>query len=262
MALHSVLVGDDLSPGRPVPTGAPLVLAHGFTQNVNCWGRFAQLLAERSPVRAVDMAGHGQSGHDDADLAASGELLAAAGGSGIYVGYSMGGRVALHTALAHPELVQGLVLIGATAGLDDPADRAKRRAADDALATRLVDDGLPQFLDRWLANPLFAGLDDESAARTQRLSNRAEGLAASLRACGTGTQQPLWDRLGQLAMPVLIIVGDQDKKFTTIGRRMAAAMTATDAELLSIPGTHAVHLEKPDETAAAVLERIARWSGT
>ena len=131
VALHSVLIRADLSPSQPALTGRPLVLAHGFTQNANCWGRFAQLLAERSPVRAVDMAGHGQSGHDDADLPASGQLLVAAGGPGIYIGYSMGGRVALHAALAHPELVEGLVLTGAPAGLDDPADRKKRRAADD-----------------------------------------------------------------------------------------------------------------------------------
>ncbi len=258
MALHTVPIGPH-SPGVRTDGSPPLILAHGFTQNANCWGRFGQRLAERAPTIAVDLAGHGSSQHDDADLPVSGQLLAEAGGRGIYIGYSMGGRVALHTALAHPEIVRGLVLIGATAGLDDPSDRAARRVADAELADRLLELGLPAFLDRWLANPLFAGLDEQQAARPQRLTNRAEGLAASLRNCGTGTQEPLWQQLVSITAPVLIIAGDRDEKFSTIARRMAEAMTGTEAEVLIIDGTHAVHLERPDETAEAIMARVENW---
>lgn len=264
MALHTIKIepesGAGSGPSRSSRSQLPqLALAHGFTQNANCWGRFGAELAEQAAVTAVDLPGHGRSHHDDADLNTAGALLAEAGGPAIYIGYSMGGRTALHTALARPELVKGLVLIGATAGLIEPAERAARRAADGQLATRLLDIGLAQFLDRWLANPLFAGLDEQQAARAERLENRPEGLAASLRNCGTGTQEPLWARLAELAMPVLIIAGDQDQKFTTIGHAMADAMTGTSTEVLSIPGTHAVHLEKPEETAAAILARIKTW---
>ncbi|MEM7321676.1 MAG: alpha/beta fold hydrolase [Actinomycetota bacterium] len=236
-----------------------LVLAHGFTQNTECWGVFGDRLAEASDVVLVDAPGHGRSGHDTADLPTAAGLLTDVGGRAVYVGYSMGGRVALHAALATPELVAGLVLIGATGGLDDPADRSARRDADAALATRLETDGLAAFLDRWLASPLFAGLDDKRAAKAQRLTNRADGLAANLRNCGTGTQEPLWDRLGRLTMPVLIVAGEQDTKFTALGHRLAAAMTGTVAEVLILPGTHAVHLEEPERTAAAILSAIRRW---
>lgn len=245
--------------GQPTDRTPRLVLAHGFTQNGECWGRFAELLAANYEVVAVDSPGHGRSNHDNADLWRSAELLVDAGGSAIYLGYSMGGRTALHAALATPDLVQSLVLIGATAGLDDEDERVERRLADARLADRLMTTGLEAFLQRWLASPLFAGLDREQAAVDARLTNRCDGLAASLRRCGTGTQEPLWSRLGELTMPVLIIVGEQDEKFRAIGQRMVEAMTGTEAQLLAIPGTHAVHLERPDDTAGAVLAAIAGW---
>lgn len=258
VALHHRLVARPATK-RSDEINHRVVLAHGFTQNTQCWGRFAPLLAERAEVMLVDAPGHGRSSHDDADLVTAAQLLTDVGGTGIYLGYSMGGRVALHAALARPDLVTGLVLIGATAGLDDPDDRAARRTADEALAARLETDGLASFLDRWLTNPLFAGLDDEQAAKAERLNNRVDGLAASLRRCGTGTQEPLWEHLPRLTMPVVIIAGDRDDKFRRLGERMAAAMTGTSARMLTIPGTHAVHLEEPDQTAAAVMEAVATW---
>lgn len=245
--------------GRSAAGARRLILAHGFTQNARCWGPFADHLADDHELTLVDAPGHGRSGHDHADLWTTARLLTEVGGRGIYIGYSMGGRTALHAALAHPELVEGLVVIGATPGLTGAEDRADRRRADADLADRLLEIGLPAFLDRWLALPLFAGLDDDAAARSARLTNRPDGLAASLRHCGTGNQDPLWDRLHEIEVPVLVIVGDQDHKFSAIAERMAAGLTATSAEVLSLPGTHAVHLERPIECAAAVAERIATW---
>ncbi len=284
------LAARTLAPQRPGPGARRLVLAHGFTQNGDCWGPFAERLAAEHEVVLVDAPGHGRSGHDSADLWRAADLLTEAGGPAIYVGYSMGGRTALHAAIANPEAVRGLVLIGATPGLATEAERRARRQADAELADRLLSIGLPAFLDRWLAQPLFAGLGDEAAARPARERNRVDGLAASLRHCGTGNQEPLWGRLGEIDAPVLAVVGDRDRKFTDIAERMVAAlpMATTTAPsgavdgpvdpedpepaavdqtraagrrpaLISLPGTHAVHLERPVDTAAAILDHIARW---
>lgn len=235
-----------------------MVLAHGFTQTARSWERMGALLAERLPsvdAVAVDLPGHGDStAAPDGDLWASAGELVAAGGSATYVGYSMGGRVALHAALAHPRLVEGLVLIGATAGIDDDDERAARRAADDALAAHIEEVGVAAFLDEWLANPLFAGLDEEAAGRGDRLRNTAERLAASLRATGTGTQTPLWDRLGEIAAPVLVLVGADDAKFTALGERLVAGLPDATFEVIAGAG-HSVHLEAPTATADA----IAAW---
>jgi 2-succinyl-6-hydroxy-2,4-cyclohexadiene-1-carboxylate synthase len=236
--------------------GRRLVLAHGFTQNTRCWGPFGHDLATDHQVVAVDLPGHGTTParYDRADLAAAGRLLLEAGGPAVYLGYSMGGRVALHSALqAAAGTVQALILIGATAGIDIEADRAARRRADAELAWRLETIGLAAFLDLWLANPLFAGLSEQGACRDRRLENRTGGLAASLRCCGTGTQAPLWDQLRALAVPVLVIAGSGDTRFAAIGRRLVD--TVPDGELSLLPATHAVHLEQP----TATTEVLRTW---
>ena len=159
----------------------------------------------------------------------------------------MGGRLALHLALARPDLVQGLVLIGATAGIEDQPERAARRAADEQLAAELERDGVALFLERWLAQPLFASLPPEAAGLDDRLRNTAAGLASSLRLAGTGTQQPLWDQLAELSMPVLVVAGERDDKFSAVGSRIAEAI-GPNATFALVPGAgHACHLEQPDE---------------
>ena len=117
------------------------------------------------------------------------------------------------------------------------------------------------FLDGWLAGPLFASLPEAAAGREERLANTAEGLAYALRRLGTGAQEPLWDRLGGLAPPVLLVAGEHDAKFAGIAREMAAAI-GPSAEVALVPGAgHAVHLERPAATAALVEEFLAHALG-
>lgn len=239
-------------------TGTRLVLAHGFTQNTGCWGPFGRLLAGAHRTVVVDAPGHGESLHDHADLSEAGSLLADAGGTGTYVGYSMGGRMALHAALQRPQEVSALVLIGATAGLDSEAERMSRRAADEVLAARLLADGLPAFLETWLAGPLFASLPASAACREERLRNRPEGLAANLRRCGTGNQDPLWDRIGAIDVPVLLLAGGLDAKFTAIAHRLAESI-GSNASVRIVEGAgHAVHSERPEEVSALITEFVNR----
>jgi 2-succinyl-6-hydroxy-2,4-cyclohexadiene-1-carboxylate synthase len=237
------------------------VLAHGFTQTARSWATFERLLHSRLPgsdTIAVDLPGHGDAAPPaDSDLWASAERLVAAGGTATYVGYSMGGRVGLHAALAQPDAVQRLILIGATAGIDDPDERAARQLADEHLADRIEAIGVPAFIDEWLANPLFVGLTEATAQRSDRLRNTSTGLAASLRSTGTGTQTPLWDRLGEIRCPVLVLVGEHDTKFTQLGHRLADGLP--DGELVVVPGAgHSVHLEQPDATVDAITSWVDR----
>ena len=235
-----------------------VTLAHGFTQTARSWDAFTPLLAAQladiDPI-TVDLPGHGDAAPPaNSDLWESADRLVEAGGIGTYIGYSMGGRVSLHGALAHPEAVQRLILIGATAGIDDDDERADRRAADDRLANHIEDVGVPTFIDEWLRNPLFSGLTVDAALRADRLRNTAAGLASSLRATGTGTQTPLWARLAEVTCPVLVLVGEDDAKFTELGHRLVDAIP--DAELSVVSGAgHSVHLEQPEPTASA----IANW---
>jgi 2-succinyl-6-hydroxy-2,4-cyclohexadiene-1-carboxylate synthase len=235
--------------------GPRVVLVHGFTQTRRCWGPEVADLAQDHEVVRVDAPGHGRSAAVRADLAAGGRLIAAEGGRATYLGYSMGARFCLHVALAHPDLVAGLVLLGGTAGLDDPAERAARRDQDLATAEQITRDGVATFIDGWLEQALFARLPRERAHRAERLENTAEGLAASLDQAGTGAQEPVWHLLGRLTMPTLVVAGELDEKFAALGARMAAAI-GDNATLALVPAAgHAAHLEQPE----AFLQILRPW---
>ena len=244
MVLHAELRG----------TGQPLVLLHGFTQTGRLWGPFGERLAESRTLVALDLPGHAGSDAVRADLPETAGLVAEAVRAVVGVGpcdvlgYSLGARVALHIVTASSLSVGRLVLIGATAGIDDPAERERRRAADGELADRLeVSDNLEQFLEEWLRGPLFERLASTAADRTERLRNSATGLAASLRSSGTGTQAPLWDELHEVGTPVLALAGADDNRF--VAHALRVARTAPQAVASLVPGGgHAVHLAQPAQT--------------
>ena len=171
-------------------------------------------------------------------------------------GYSLGGRVALHVALAAPEHVSRLVLVSTTAGIEDAQERAQRSAADHRLADELERGSQEDFVALWCAQPMFA--EDPPAvdelAREDYRRNRPEAIAAVLRGIGTGEMVPLWDRLHELTMPATVLVGDRDTKFLALGRRLAEMLP--NAVTTTIPGGHRLPLESP-AAVVDVLEEAA-----
>ncbi|MDP1848745.1 MAG: alpha/beta fold hydrolase [Solirubrobacteraceae bacterium] len=239
----------------------PLLLLHGFTQTGRGWDEVVRHLdGERYRALAPDIRGHGAAATRrpiDFDACVR-DAVGLMPGPGALAGYSQGGRLALHVALAHPELVTRLVLVSATAGIEDAAERARRRAADADLAAWMEADGrrMTEVADRWGAQPLFATQSPAVAAmaRADRLGNEPAHLAAALRGIGTGAMAPLWDRLGELAMPVLVLAGERDEKYVGLGRRLAAAVPAGRLEIVPDAG-HALALEAPEAVAAAIEPR-------
>ena len=252
---------ETLGPSGPAEPGTPpLGLVHGFTQTRRSWGRLAERLARSRRVVLVDAPGHGASAAVRLDLEGAGRAVVEAVGSADLLGYSMGGRICLHAAVADPARVHRLVLVGATAGIVDPVARSRRRAEDLALADTLEregDAGLPAFLGRWLSSPLFTGLSSEAAGLDARLENTAEGLASSLRLCGTGAQEPLDERLGDLVMPVLLVVGEHDRRFRDEADRLQEAIRSAEVAVVDGAG-HACHLEQPE----AFLDVVETWLTT
>lgn len=247
MALH----------GEREGAGPRLVLLHGFGQTARCWGPVADDLASDHEVVRLDAPGHGGSSAVRADLDTTAALAAEAGGPGVYVGYSMGGRMALHVALRAPEVVRALVVVGGTPGIEDPVERAERRERDRDQARRLRDQGVAAFVEAWLALPLFAGLPAWARFDDERRRNSPEGLAASLELAGTGSQRPLWDELAGITVPVLAVAGADDQRYAAIARRMAAAIGPRATAAL-VPGAgHAAHLERPDAFLAVLRPWLA-----
>ena len=218
---------------------ADLLLLHGFTQTGASWDGVVRELAGSYRALAPDLG----AGPWEAELD---RLEALAPAAFTLAGYSMGGRLALALALRIPQRVERLVLISASPGLADPSERSARRAADEALAARIEAIGAEAFAREWAAQPLFAGQAPEvaAAAHEDRMRRSAAEHAAQLRGLGTGVMPPLWERLGELAMPVSVVVGERDTKFRAIAERMGFPTVV-------IPGAgHAVHLEDPAAVAA------------
>jgi 2-succinyl-6-hydroxy-2,4-cyclohexadiene-1-carboxylate synthase len=234
----------------------PLVLLHGFTHTGTSWKGVIAALPERYRPLALDIRGHGSASvRRPVSLPVVIEDIASSAPEGSFalVGYSMGGRIALHAALALGERVGRLILIGASPGLEDSGERAQRRAEDERLADEIEASSIEAFAERWARTPVLAGLpkDVAAAVHTDRLRSTPPGLAAALRGLGTGALPSLWDRLGELAIPVRLLVGARDIKFRAVAERMVEAIP--DAELEIVAGSgHAVHLEAPAAVAAAL----------
>jgi 2-succinyl-6-hydroxy-2,4-cyclohexadiene-1-carboxylate synthase len=237
-----------------------LVLLHGFAGTRHSWEPvIARLEGERYRPVALDLRGHG----DAADArpvtfaACVADVLAATAGRFALCGYSMGGRLALHVALAAPERVTRLVLLSTAAGIDDAGERATRARADAALAADLERGTIDAFADRWTAQPLFAGTPPAARAawREDILRNHPAGLAAALRGVGAGVMEPLWDRLGRLELPATVAAGERDARYVALAQRLAHALP--NAELVVVPGAgHGLPREAPAAVARLIGARV------
>lgn len=235
-----------------------IVLLHGFSGTRHAWdGVAAHLHSQRYRPLALDLPGHGRESELAGPVSFGGcveHVLERAPSQFTLCGYSMGGRVALHVALAAPERVRRLVAVACSPGIEDSAERAERRRADRELADELERIPYEDFIERWRSQPLFAADPPEvvALAREDQLRNRPAPLASVLRGLGTGEMQPLWRRLCELRMPVSVIAGDRDAKFRALGERMVELLA--NARMTVVAGGHALPLENPAAVAGA-LER-------
>jgi 2-succinyl-6-hydroxy-2,4-cyclohexadiene-1-carboxylate synthase len=233
-----------------------VVFLHGFTHTGRSWHPVIAALGERYTSVADDIRGHGDASERvPVSLEAVIDDVVAAAGPERYtlVGYSMGGRIGLHVAVAAGDRVERLVLIGASAGIADAAQRDDRRRADEQLADEIERSNIEEFARGWAQTPVLAGLPAAAldAAHADRLRSTPAGLARALRGLGTGALPSLWERLGELSMPVTLVVGERDSKFQAIAFEMAQGMPA--AEVVVVPGVgHSVHLEAPEAIARAL----------
>ena len=246
--------------------GPAVLLLHGFTGDVSTWDTFLPVLGGFETVR-IDLIGHGASDapeephrysmdHAVEDICAILDhfRLNEIG----LLGYSLGGRVALHFALRHPERLWGLVLESASPGIESADERRARIASDEALASDLLRDGIEPFIDRWQSQALFASQSSlpaevQERQRRLRLSQSPLGLANSLRGMGAGRQDYLMPELGRINVSTMLIAGELDTKYAALTQEMAAMIP--DVGMDVVPGAgHAVHMEAP--------ERFSRVAGT
>jgi 2-succinyl-6-hydroxy-2,4-cyclohexadiene-1-carboxylate synthase len=254
--------------------GPPLLLLHGYTGSGQSMAGLARSLERDYETLAPDLPGHGRTVLEPVPAAYDFDeclrrLVATLESTGRrrahWLGYSMGARLALGCAVRHPGSVASLVLLAGRAGIEDPAERAARRAADEALAARLESRGIEAFVDEWLAQPLFAtlrrlGAEFFDGERQARLANDARGLAASLRGLGPAAQPALFDALPGVRVPVLLVAGALDPRFVELAHGLARRLPQAEVCLIPDAG-HAAHLERPETFARAVREFLRRVDG-
>lgn len=256
------MYGDDSS--LPI-----LLCIHGFLGDKDDWFAVADELRGKYRILAVDLPGHGDNHPNDwnsvtfrsvaDDLE---NLLNDLDVSACPVlGYSMGGRLALYFGLTHPDRCKGLILESASPGLPTEQERTDRRRNDETLAVRLEEIGTERFVEEWYQNGLFSSLAaNESLLRKvigKRSCGDAGSLAGSLRTLGTGSQPSLWQNLGGIDYPVLLLAGESDAKYSGIAGRMAPLFQQADVCIIQGAG-HNIHLERPGLFADVVYKFLNR----
>ena len=200
-----------------------------------------------SSIYGVDLPGHGLSSSVQTGPWETAGSLGKTFGRGVYIGYSMGARICLYLALSSPELIEALILVSGSAGIEDEDARIARKSSDDALAISL-EEGRPDlatFLERWTEQPLFSTLPAQSRMIAERMTNTPAGLSSSLRLCGAGACDSLWGRLHELAMPVHCIAGMLDGRYSYYALRMARLIGANATVSLVQSAGHACYAERP-----------------
>jgi 2-succinyl-6-hydroxy-2,4-cyclohexadiene-1-carboxylate synthase len=251
--------------------GPPLLLLHGFTGSHKNWEPYLRIFGQSHQVIAIDLLGHGNSSSPPDAARYSMEqvvddlltLLTVWSYDKIHLlGYSMGGRLALNFAVKASGRVDKLVLESASPGIEDVRERNERRRADEALADFIEREGIEAFVDYWTHLPLFAtqrGLPHgiQEQIRCQRLKNQAQGLANCLRGMGTGAQDSLWGSLSRLTIPTLLLAGELDGKFCSMGAAMRDKLP--NGRFLAIEKAgHTIHIERPSLFHAAVFDFLSQ----
>jgi 2-succinyl-6-hydroxy-2,4-cyclohexadiene-1-carboxylate synthase len=248
--------------------GRPVTLLHGFTQSGRSWREVIGKMLPGWKWIVPDLRGHGDTqvskGGTCSMDACTQDLLKLWDALDVekshLVGYSMGGRLALHVAARRPARVLSVLTIGAHAGLEEDARQGRIRG-DDALASRIEKDGIEAFVNYWGSLPMFAGLERRgpnyvAEVRAERLRNHVAGLACSLRGMGAGTMQPLWDDLARVDFPCTFVAGQLDHGYVASARRLATTVPNGRFEIVPRAG-HAVHQERPDAFARVLSFHLA-----
>ncbi len=213
----------------------------------------------------VDLPGHGKTqvlGEDDCyrmSPTAQGliALLDELNISKSYLlGYSMGGRLALYLTLHFRDRFEKVILESASPGLQSDEGRSQRRQRDEILAQQLETEDFYSFLSQWYQQPLFDSVRHHpnfDRLFQNRLQNQPQLLAISLRQMGSGSQPSLWELLPSHSVPLLLLVGEWDRKFQEINHKITQVCPVAQLEIIPDSG-HTIHWENPSAYLKSVIK--------
>ncbi|WP_210609259.1 2-succinyl-6-hydroxy-2,4-cyclohexadiene-1-carboxylate synthase [Priestia flexa] len=251
--------------------GMPLLLLHGFTGSSQTWSTFAKSWARYYQVITIDIIGHGKTDSPKTvSLYTMEQMMNVIVGlfdqlhieKAVVLGYSMGARLALALSCHFPERVKALIMESGSPGLKKEAEKIARQAADEKLAVFIKNQGIVKFVDYWENIPMFEtqkrmSVQDQALVRQERLAQSERGLGNSLLGMGTGAQESYWERLNDLLFPVLLITGEQDRKFCEIAKKMSNQLKFCRHKVVLNAG-HAIHVEQPRIFGKIVSEFLSQ----
>jgi len=240
-----------------------LLCLHGFLGEGSDWEKFADAFLAHSPewqVALIDLPGHSDEevgwicpAADEFSQSLCDLVEAERWGTAAIAGYSLGGRLGLHTALSFPEAFPVFIGISTTAGMEDEAERARRVDSDSALASRLRSVGdFPGFLREWWHQPVFAsparvGGDMEEFVASRQVRDPVR-MAACLETWSSGRLPSQWSGLPEYSGRALLLSGEADGKYVFAAERMRAAFQNAEHHSIASAG-HQLLVERPQEVA-------------
>lgn len=240
------------------PTAPPLVFLHGFLGRRQDWLPIAKPLSSDYFCILPDLPGHGENTHRDPAVPLNFELISEelkgllgtlTNQPATLIGYSLGGRIGLFTACRSPQIFSSLVLESVNPGIRDSENRGTRVRLDQTRADKIIAMGMASFLETWYAADLWASLRHHplqlEILKSSRMENNPIWMARVITDLSPGRMESLWECLPDLTIPVLMLAGMGDSKYTAI--LSEANQKAPKTRFVMVPESgHNIHLEQPD----------------
>lgn len=241
-----------------VKSSIVMVALHGFTGSGLIFEQFsARFKSLGIRLIAVDLPGHGNTITPDsaeihtyeAQITNLSSLLSTLNIPKFHLlGYSMGGRIALHYALNHPDKIISLILESTNNGISNDNDRIERVSRDEKLSEQIMQN-YPDFLLKWNRLPIFKS--PPKAQKTQiesfkkiQLNQDPIQMALSMREFSPGKIPYVYDELTLISCPVLAITGKNDQKYSELWKSLIYKFQNGDHINIENSG-HRVHLDQP-----------------
>ena len=233
-----------------------LFCIHGNFQTPSVWKPLGENLKDRNvnlDVIPVNLENYSFDGFDRwvDDFCNSVETLAGREKS-FLLGYSLGGRLALHACLSRPDLWESAIVVGADPGLESEEDKKLQLDRDRNWAERLKREPLQKVVDEWDAQSVFCGIRNQAPRNLGEMD--PDRLSHQFEVFSKGIQQNLVPKLAELKRPpVLFVSGEKDHKYQGIGEKLAKSTSIVKAQVIADAG-HRVPWENPESFVQVLID--------
>ena len=229
---------------------------HGNLQTKRVWGPLVdgfESLGVEVSLSCEDLHEEQSSGFNEwTEGFCQGVELESQGEKTFLLGYSLGGRLALHACLARPDLWNGVIIVSADPGSYCPDEKKLQLKKDGEWAEKFRSEPIESLLAEWDDLPVFCSISNPVPRNPKELD--AEKTARLFEVFSKGRQRDLLPELSKLqAPPVLYLSGEKDEKYGELGEKLAASCPIVRHRIIP-QASHRVPWENPDSFVEAVLE--------